>query len=56
MEVKHWGTFTDNSSTFTSPYLLSFDDVEKLSKNFLPASAKTNKTVKPESSTITTQM
>jgi len=55
MEEKYWGSFTDNSSTFTSPYLLSFDEVEKLSKNFLPASAKTNKTIKPEG-TITTQM
>lgn len=55
MEEKHWGSFTDNSSTFTSPYLLSFDEVEKLSKNFLPTSAKANKTVKPEA-TITTQM
>ena len=52
---KYWGGFADNSSSFTSPYLLGFEEVEKLSKNaFVPASTK-NKSAKNENA-ITTQM
>ena len=52
MDGKHWGGFLENSSTFTSPFLLSFDDVEKLSKaEFVPAS----RNLKAENA-MTTQM
>ena len=50
---KRWGELGDDSANFTSPYLLSFDDVEKLSKCFVATSPTKN--VKPET-TIVTQM
>lgn len=53
MEGKQWGGFLDETSNFTSPYLLSFDEIEKLSKEFVPCS--TNKQFKAESM-MTTQM
>lgn len=52
MDGKLWGGFLDNSSNFTSPFLLSFDDVEKLSKaEFVPANRNLN-----AESAMTTQM
>lgn len=53
MEGKHWGELQDNTSNFTSPYLLSFDEIEKLSKEFVPCSS--NKNLKSEN-VITTQV
>lgn len=53
MEGKHWGGFLDNTSNFTSPYLLSFDEIEKLSKDFVSFSSSKN--VKSEN-VMTTQM
>ncbi|XP_032796425.2 uncharacterized protein LOC116932704 [Daphnia magna] len=53
MEGKPWGGFLDETSNFTSPYLLSFDEIEKLSKAFVPCSS--NKHFKAES-VMTTQM
>ena len=52
-EVKLWGDFVDETSNFTSPYLLSFDEIDKLSKEFVPCSS--NKNVKSEN-IMTTQM
>lgn len=53
MENKLWGGFVDETSNFTSPYLLSFDEIEKLSKDFVPCSS--NKNVKSEN-LMTTQV
>ncbi len=56
MEGKHWGKFLDNSSNFTSPFLLSFDDVEKLSKDIAPNTFSLNKTNVKAENVMTTQM
>jgi len=48
-----WGSFTESENTFTSPYLLSFDDVEKLSNSHQPSAAAKN--ISSES-VMTTQM
>lgn len=55
MEDTRWGELVDDESSHcTSPYLLSFDDVEKLSKGFV-SPALLNKNAKPDT-TISTQM
>lgn len=48
-----WGSLAETENSFTSPYLLSFDDVEKLSNCHGPSAA--GKQVNPES-VMTTQM
>jgi len=48
-----WGSLTETENNFTSPYLLSFDDVEKLSNSH--GSSVPAKCVNSES-VMTTQM
>lgn len=53
MEKEHWGRFLENTSNFTSPYILSFDEIEKISKDV--AFNTSNKNTKSENA-MTTQM
>ena len=51
MEGKHWGELIEDEDNFTSPYLLNFDEIEKLNQQFVWPSP--NKNTKSDNAIVT---